>query len=387
MSAVQALQRAREATRGAQAPTVSGSPRYHVAIGDPQAPGERFFEILERGALLNAEGWLRADVHLVSIGDHFDYGPYETRVEAGRAGVLILSWLAAHSVAQVTLIAGNHDLGRIADLISFDDATFAQAAAEAHQLYQQRPFQAEAEQEFLARFPALPSVEVAARDLCTFAVEQRELVTRLVQQRRFRFAKEVCDLLLCHAGATRWDLQRAGLEARDHATATLAAAALNRVFDDAVAHWDPRVAFEVPGFFEAGSASNGEAGGFLFHRPALPSNVDGKDRKRRFDPRELPLGLVQVVGHIRDAKCRTLLGAWVRDEPAAEGELRHLRSDGHDVSYARGPAVADHSNTQIRSEAQMLFIDGGMNHADPKDYQLLNIATRGPWFPIGAVTN
>src|SRR5690606_30151592 len=126
----------------------------------------------------------------------------------------------------------------------------------------------------------------------------------------------------------------------------------------------------VPGFFEPGSADKGESGGFLFQRAERPNGAaDGRSGRRRFDPRTLPLGLAQVVGHVRDPKSRSLLGAWARDDAAPEGELRHLLTDGRDVWYRRGLPVAPPSPT----EAQMIFTDGGMHHVPAERYRLLEL--------------
>jgi hypothetical protein len=214
------------------------------------------------------------------------------------------------------------------------------------------------------------SVEVAARDLSTFQVEQRELVSRLLRARRFRFASANEGTLLVHAGATRDDLLRAGVRESELANASSAAQGLNRVFDDAIERWDERSPFFVPGFFEPSSVPRGEAGGFLFQRAAQPDPARGEPGPgRRFDPRTLPLGLAQAIGHVRDPKSRALLGSWVRDEAAEEGELRHLLTDGLDVAYARGLPLAPVTPNQ----ALLLFTDGGMNSVPAERYQLLEL--------------
>ena len=61
-------------------------PMRHVAIGDPQASFETFVRILDGHGLLDDEGALASDVHLVSMGDHFDYGKPELRAQATKAG-------------------------------------------------------------------------------------------------------------------------------------------------------------------------------------------------------------------------------------------------------------------------------------------------------------
>lgn len=369
-----ALGRARDALSAhAAAPAPEEPPTHIVAVGDPQASAETFFTILSRAELLTSDGWLRSDVRLVSIGDHFDYGSFASRAEAARSGLMILSWLAAHAPEQVTLIAGNHDLARVAELVSFDDATFDRAAREADAIYRRQPASRSDELEFLGRFPQFPTVEMAARDVSTFSLPQRERVTALLRTHRFRLATAEREVLLCHAGATRDDLERAGLAPSEHADPQAVARALNDVFYAAIDGWDDQRAFEIPGLFRAGSAILGEADGFLYHRPAQLGA--GSDAHRRFDPRRLPLGLVQAVGHVRDPKCRSLLGSWVTDAAAPEGALRRLRTDGTHVSYARGTDPGSHA------EATLLFIDGGMNYADPENYELLDLGTMHAWSP------
>jgi hypothetical protein len=96
--------------------------------------------------------------------------------------------------------------------------------------------------------------------------------------------------------------------------------------------------------------------------------------RRRFDPRWLPTGMVQAIGHIGDRKCRELLAPWA--PPVAEatlGCLRHLRTDGREVSYAVGAP-----GCRLAGEAAMLFLDGTMASAEPGGYQLLDLVTLGP---------
>lgn len=348
------------------APEIDGTPARVVAIGDPQASTRTFFAVLRRANLLAESGWLRSDVRLVSIGDHFDFGAFDIRARSARSGLCILSWLAAHSPRHVTLIAGNHDLARVAELVSIDDAGFERAAREADALYRGNAGR-RLEAEFLSRYPEFPSIEMVARDVSSFSVAQRELVVRLLREHRFRLAHSEAGVLSCHAGATRDDLDRARIPSRSHDDPDAIAAALNRLFDAAIDAWDETQPFEIPGWFAAGSAKTGEADGFLYHRPA---QFDGTAAHRRYDPRRLPLGLVQAVGHVRDPKCRALLGSWVRDAPGPEGSLRHLHTDGVNVSYARTTGDA------TPSDARLVFIDGGMHAVDPNHYELLDLGSQ-----------
>ena len=111
-----------------------GRPR-RLAIGDPQAPLETAFRILDLHRALDDDGRLAPDVHLVSMGDHFDWGPPEARPTVARDGLAFLAWLAAHPPDQVTLVLGNHDLGRVGEMVAFDAARFRRAQEEADSLY------------------------------------------------------------------------------------------------------------------------------------------------------------------------------------------------------------------------------------------------------------
>jgi hypothetical protein len=374
--ATRALGCALDARLGQRAPDPSAATRV-LAVGDPQASAEQFFAILERHGALSEAGWLEPSVQLVSIGDHFDFGPFERRGEAALAGIAILSWLAAHAPEQVTLIAGNHDLARVAELHAIDDESFQTAAERAFELYANPPIAQERERAFLRDYPMFPSVEVAARDLCSFCVEQRELVTRLLRARRFRLAASIADHLFVHAGATEANLEEIGLAPAKRSDAAAIAERLNAVFDQAVSGWSAEQPFSIPGLFAPGSAETGEPGGFLFHRPAQPGgHMPKKDRARRFDPRTLPKGLSQVVGHVRDPKCRQLLGSWVEGSASREGRLRHLSAREDEVSYRYGLPTAE------PEAAQLIFIDGGMHHVPAEHYELFEVSSEAePWRP------
>jgi len=352
--------------------------RRRLALGDPQAPLAVVLEILDRHGALGSDGWLAPDTHLVSLGDHFDWGEPGERERAARSGLRLLAWLAAHPPDQVTLILGNHDLGRVCELARFDDAGFARAQAEADTLYHpDGEGDPAAERAFLARHPDLPSVEVAARDLGTFRVDQRRLVAALLRARRFCAASAAGPrLLLCHAGLTRSELERLGIEEREP-EASAVAAALNTRLDAAVAEWDGTTPLAIDIFHLPGSARIGEGRGMFSHRPAHPARARAEHfagpPRRRFDPREAPPGLVQVIGHAGDAKCRELLAPWVDGLPAGDGPLRHLETDGRAARYARGvPARVD------AKAAVLLFLDGRMALADPSGYELLDLDTLQP---------
>ncbi len=341
------------------------------AVGDPQAPLARFQELLDHHGLLDASGSLADDVFLVSIGDHFDYGSADERHDAADNGLELLSWLASHPPEQVVLIAGNHDLGRVGELHAFSDDAFENASVAASAAYRGGDVDPALERSLLARYPALPTAELAARDFAAFSVAQRDLVTELLRSRRLRLAFAESDRLFCHAGVTVDYLDALGVPAG--ASANDVAEELNRRLDEAFAGWTAGP-LTIPMVHQPGNAATGEGVGMLYHRPANPSLEANRGydltsiMSRRFDARRIPLGLTQVVGHISDKKCRKLLGPWCDEAPARGGVLRHMVTDGESVRYAHGlPPATD------ASQAAMVFIDGGMNRTPIAEYELLRL--------------
>jgi hypothetical protein len=334
-----------------------------VAIGDPQAPLATFFAVLDRHALRGADGRLRSDVMLISMGDHFDWGKPNEAARAADDGLRLLEWLASHDDEQVVLIAGNHDLGRVGELSAFDDESFARARAEATVVYRDGKTDREGERAFLERWPALPTAELAARDFSSYRASQRDLVTELLRSGRFRLAWAPDDeRLFLHAGITAPQLRAAGIDPTSGAKAI--AAALDRALKEAVAAWPgPPALLDIPNIHRPGDAAYGEGDGVLYHRAA-------RDVKpRRYDPRELPLGLLQAIGHVRDKKSRELLGGeWTDGLAAEDGPLRHLVTNGNDVHYQRG--LPDRVNPNL---ATMIFLDSGMNHTPPDCYDVLEV--------------
>ena len=342
--------------------------RRHFAVGDPQAPFERFRRLLDHNGLLDTSGSLADYVFLISLGDHFDYGAAEERREAAENGLQLLTWLASHPPEQVVIIAGNHDLGRVGELAEFSDESFAQAHAAAVLAYRQGNVDRTLERDLLARHPALPSAELAARDFAAFSVAQRELVVELLRQRRLRLAHTDGERLFCHAGVTVDSLAALGLPG--DAPAQQIVDALDHQLHQAFTAWTSGP-LEIPCVHRPGSSTSGEGVGMLYHRPANPAVDDGVSTEamsRRFDARRIPFGLTQVVGHISDQKSRTLLGPWCDDAPARGGVLRHLITDGRSTRYAHGlPPRLD------PSQGAMIFADGGMNRTAVEDYALLRI--------------
>jgi hypothetical protein len=373
-----ARERAEDDARSGSRPdgAADGRPRtLELVMGDPQAPFEKVLAVLDGHGLLGEDGRLRPEVALCSIGDHFDYGDEPASV-VERSGRLLLAWLAAHPADQVTLIIGNHDLARVGELATFDDERFRRAHEAAAQVGEDD----EREASFVRNFPELPSSEVARRDFNGFSVAQRELVTHLLRSRRFHAAVARGRILLLHAGVTLGDLEEAGGSAAQLDSAQAIAAFLDARLRDAFASWSGREPFVVPGLHSPGNAENGEGGGIFYHRPCQPERVESSSLsgpfRRRFDPRRLPPGVTQVIGHIRDDKCRKLLGEWAVGRAANDGELRHLIADREHVRYAAGlPEDADDER------ARMIFTDGGMNNTEASAYELFNPETRSALRP------
>ena len=337
--------------------------RRRVAIGDPQAPLEKFFAVLDHHGLRGADGRVKPDVTLVSLGDHFDWGKPTEAAKAADNAERLVDWLWSHDPEQVVMIVGNHDLGRVGELAPFDDESFGRARAEASIVYVDGKTDREGERAFLERWPTLPTAELAARDFSSYRVAQRDRVTELLRAGRFKLAwAPDDDRLFLHAGVTAPQLRAIGIDPTSGAKAI--ADALNQCMKDAVDAWlGPPRRLEIPGIHRPGDAEYGEGDGILYHRAAF------EVKARRYDPRELPLGIAQAIGHVRDKKSRELLGThWTDAGPPEDGPLRHLVTNGHDVHYARG--IPDRINPSL---ATMLFLDGGMNHTTADRYEILEI--------------
>ena len=362
------------ALKGPHSAGPEGQPRaHHFVIGDPQADFTRFLAVLDRQGLLDVTGRLRSEVQLISVGDHFDWGKPAEREAVAVSAVQLLAWMALHPADQALLLLGNHDLARVGELADFTDARFAAAQVEADALYYQGTDVDEArERDFLARHPEFPNVELVARDFGTFREEQRQWVEHLLRARRFRVAHAAAEhLLVLHGGVTREDLRALGLPEEQDAQAPLLARALNQALDTAVDAWT-RGPLHIPGLYRPGDAAYGEGRGIFYHRPSQ-SPEDAHHRastpRRRFDPRRLPLGLTQVVGHTRDKRCRELLVLPLGE--SHDGVLRHLVTDGTTVHYHLGVprSVSAHA-------AVLLFTDGGMRESPLESFQLFDLDTR-----------
>ncbi|MEQ1735597.1 MAG: metallophosphoesterase, partial [Rhodoglobus sp.] len=144
--------------------------RRSVALGDPQAATDKLFALLDHHGLLGEDGWLRPDVQLVSIGDHFDFGTRAqgTIARARRDGPRFLRWLAAHPPSQVTILFGNHDAARVMELAFADDERFDAASDLADELLPLRDVEPHVYRERVAGeyangFPELPGPGLVQR--------------------------------------------------------------------------------------------------------------------------------------------------------------------------------------------------------------------------------
>lgn len=360
-------------------------------MGDPQVPFRQLQQVLEHHQLLNQAGNIADDVHLISVGDHFDYGMESTR-EAAAEGLAILRWLTAQPRSRCTVLLGNHDTVRVMELMQLaSNSDFERAQVTARALYHKKKEVAGAlssddEVAFRRNFPTIPTIGYAARDYSAFAVEQRELLMQVLLQERVALAAAVTltdgrAALVTHAGVTTRETAMLALDTT--ATPHMIAAALNAFLRERVGRvrdaWmrDERVPLDLAPLVV--TSPDQESGGMLFHRPCNPDR-EGADRAwelfqaapRRFDPRTLPTGLVQVVGHTGHRKCLQMLGSWVTTEAAAHkvGGIRTLRVVADVVRYHLGclPPL-----TTAASGADLIMIDGEMRAVPPSEYQLLQV--------------
>ncbi|MCE9670941.1 metallophosphoesterase [Myxococcus stipitatus] len=369
-----ARSRAREAVAAgpSSAPANGVSRRRRLVLGDPQAEFDKVLRILDHQGLLGEDGWLRPDVRLVSVGDHFDWGSPRERDVAAASALELVAWLSAHPADQVVMLLGNHDLGRVGELAGFTDATFAVAQAEADRVYQGGHTDEAAERDFLARWPRVPSAELVARDFGNFREAQRAWVTHLLRVGRFRVAHAAGPgLVVLHAGVTHEDLDVVGLAPERRADADAVAGALNGAMDAAVRGWSGG-ALELAGLHLPGNAARGEGTGIFYQRPTLkPEDAERTHPtpRRRFDPRRLPAGLTQVLGHTRDKRTRESLGATAL--PPRDGVVRHLVMEGGRGDYAWGAPPPTGPG-----QAVLVFTDGGMRECPVEDYELFDLDTR-----------
>lgn len=329
-------------------------------MGDPQAPFAKVMEVLaHHGAVVGDR--LAPDVHLISIGDHFDYDLHHP-AEAGQEGLRVLRWLVDHD--NVTLVAGNHDLSRVMELATINDEEFAAA----------RAMSAE---DFAATYPELPAHGVLARDYASFSSEQRALVMQLLLAGRFHLALtgtllDGREAMITHAGVTTRELAMLGSPTTPSEIATaleaFLALAIDRVRDD----WQrgELVPLSLEPLHLAGGAGE-EGGGLLYHRPSNPECADkawalDPSRPRRFDPRTLP-PITQIVGHSGHAKTLYELGPWASEGAKARkhGGIRTLRVVDDVVTYELGVTGG--------GGAELIMIDGELRRVPADEFALLEL--------------
>ncbi len=347
-------------------------------MGDPQAPSAKLFEVLDRHGALQGER-LADDVVLVSIGDHFDYDHRDWHA-AGQEGLRFLRWLASHDESQVQLLLGNHDAARVMELVAISDERFAEARARAQALDGDADA---AKARFAAAFPELATPGMAGRDYASFSSAQRALVMELVLSGRFRLALtgELLDgreVLLTHAGVTNRELGMLGVAPAPRAIAGALQAVLAQATERVRADWSAGIAtpLSLEPLHVAGTLGE-EGGGLLYHRPTNPERADARGavelasrRPRRFDPRTLPRGLVQVAGHSGHNKCLAELGAWSTAAALGRkhGGIRTLRLAGQAVTYDLGLAAP------AADVADLILIDGELRRVPAAECALLPLS-------------
>jgi hypothetical protein len=265
------------------------------------------------------------------------------------------------------------------ELVAITDERFAQARAFARSLDGDDAGGAK----FLAAFPELPTPGLAGRDFASFSAEQRTLVMELLLAGRFQLALTgtlPCgrDVLLTHAGVTNRELAMLGVSAEPRAIAAALNAHLTGAIDRVRADWvcsiptplslEPLHVAGIPGE---------EGGGLLYHRPTNPEHAEADRRwllsparPRRFDPRTLPIGLVQIAGHTGHNKCLSELGAWSTEAAhrRKHGGIRTLRLAGQTVTYDLGVAEP------ATDVADLILIDGEIRRVPADEVALLPLA-------------
>jgi hypothetical protein len=207
------------------------------------------------------------------------------------------------------------------------------------------------------------------KDFASFSEAQREHVERALVARRLRLAMVVelhgAHVLLTHAGVTPRELRLLDVPAEPFAVAR----ALQSTFSDAVARVEPawregiRARLELEPLHVAGR-SRREGGGLLYHRPARrdregadPAWELAPESPRRFDPRDLPRGLVQMIGHSGHARTVRALPGFVVEGTERDGiPLRTLSALDDRVRYEEGIAAP------LPGAATVYMVDPGFAH-------------------------
>jgi hypothetical protein len=215
---------------------------------------------------------------------------------------------------------------------------------------------------WVAQFPELPAPDLLAKDYQSFTTAQRALVERLLLARRFTLAatatRQGRELLITHAAVSRREVELLGVAA----TPSLLASALQdrfaRAIDAVAPSWrrGDRAALDLAPLHLAGGKAGDdphvrEGGGLLYHRPRDPRTVRPSSEPaaeaaphapRRFDPRDLPRGLVQLVGHSGDARCRKFMRSWLASDLPRYAAVRTVvvGDAAEDVVYRAGVHLA-----------------------------------------------
>jgi hypothetical protein len=192
------------------------------------------------------------------------------------------------------------------------------------------------------------------------------------------------DALVTHAGVTAHEVELLGAPVAPAPLARALDAHLREAVAARRADWTSgrAVPLDLRPLHRAGEQPH-EGGGLLYHRPANPDRPpipddpvdaawEADERRRRFHPRDLPRGLVQVAGHTSHAKARHELRPWLTEAAAAAepGALRTLIVDAERVIYDAGVVAAG------PDAAVLHLVDAAMNHPqlEPGHYSLLEVA-------------
>jgi hypothetical protein len=371
----QALARADSVLNGQGGPPSCDVERW-FAVGDPQTSFDRFAALLEHHGLLGDGGWLRPDVGLVSMGDHFDYGSADPLEVVGREGQRILGWLAAHPRAQVRLLLGNHDAARVIEFGACSDARFDAMRAEVRGL-------APAQEAAFALRHEIASAGLVRRDYAPWNEAQRAQVQRLLLDGRYELAvqaeHEGRALLLSHAGVTVRELSMLGLamDAGAERVCRALAAHLTNCVARVAEGWDRAEALPLAlGPLHVSPVPGREAGGLLAHRPANPSRPGAQDRAwewdperpRRFPVERLPTHFDQAVGHTGRSTIERELAPWSAAVAPDPGPL-------HTLHFGDGVPLVERGIAPPRAgQARLLFLDPSLSKlADPTAAELMPI--------------
>lgn len=356
------------------------------AIGDPQAPLPRLLAVLATHDLLDGpavgpDARLRSDVRLLVVGDYFDRGSGPDSPG--------LKWLASHPADQVVLLLGNHDAVRVIEFWRLSDDDWADATRRARDIQTSSNGTAPAAREaFFERHPDIPEPVQCVRDFQEFAVAGRSVVQGLLLEGRLRLgcAVTLADgtrALATHTGLTSREVEilgPAGVTDPDLLADALDAFLKERVdrVREAWTRGEP-ASLDLRPLTTRGEPGR-EAGGLLHQRPANPDLPEHPashyrwEHRRKFDPCDLPLGLVQIIGHTTPGKALEILSGYETDprlvaRPAPR--LRVLETDGEGCWYRVTPSGQP-------NRAVVHLVDGCMSDESGGDrYPLLPLRELG----------